>query len=186
MFRAIPTIVAAILSLHPGVGRKRAVSYAKVMQSEAVKRHFDPFTYITLASHESKLNERAEGDCKKDGTACRAIGLGQIWAMHVGACRSDPEPNGNPGKACLQVRQSLRNGEYNIRVMARALSIHRKRCQKETGQALLWQTLGSYGGIGCSRKAKKHKGVRWIVNRRKQLLRRLSRDRKRARASATR
>jgi len=180
LLRPLAVIVALIGYSAPGLPHVAKVRYARVIQKQAHKRHFDPATYVALVEHESHWRAGTESADGED------IGLGAIRARYVSACRRDPQPVKSPGKACLAVRESLRNGEHNIRVMARTLSSKRKWCKQRTGTAWIWQTIGAYGGLGCRHKARKHKGVMWIVNRRKQLLRRLSRDRKRARASATR
>lgn len=193
MIRPLAVIVAALLHLHPGMPREQAVQYATVMRDEARKRSFDPFTYVALAEEESHWQPGKEGDCDGEGN-CQAIGLGQIHYEHIGACRADPEPVTNPGRECLRVRESLRDGVTNLRLMAAALSKARKLCQTKTGRALLADTLSAYGGrnkaprMYCGRVYRPrlqrwvalplYPGVQKVVQLRKALLRLRARPRR--------
>jgi len=194
MHRAIASIIWALRISMPSMSESTAEQYARTMQAEAVKYGWDPFTYVSLITFESGGNAGALGDCDSSGKNCKAIGLGQIWAMFIGACRDDPNPNDSPGASCLDVRQSLMDGTYNLKVLARQLARQRAWCKAQTGKALLWNTLASQAGINHPRfkdvKCGMRKGKRgWkrihlglltrktlqrVINHRHMLIRKLS------------
>jgi len=182
MLRTITTIVWAILQSQPGMPIHRASSYATTIQSEAKRVSFDSLTFVALIHHESSWRSHLVSADGED------IGLGQIRARFVGACRDDPSPVKAPGKACRAVRASLQNGHYNIKRIAGALATWRKVCRKRTGQALLRHTLMGYGGLSrpskrqwCGRAYRRNRWrdikapwvVRRIINRRRSLIRKL-------------
>jgi len=144
MIRPLGIIVWALLISHPAMPKATAQRYAVVLQEEASEHGWDPFTYISLITFESRWNAGAEGDCH--GGKCEAIGLGQIWARFIGACRNEPS-----SQACRNVRSSLKDGEHNIRVLAGQLARWRSWCKERTGRALLRDSLAGYGGLSHPR-----------------------------------
>jgi Transglycosylase SLT domain len=140
VFRSLTIIIAAMLLARPGMSRDEAASYATVLQQEAKDHGFDPFTGVALIRRESRWQARAVSPDGED------YGLAQIRARYIGACRSDPDPLHAPSEACQQVKRSLLNGAYNIRVMATLITRNRALCKDKTGTALFGQWLASYEG----------------------------------------
>ena len=132
----VAAIVTMLLSLHPGMGREQAQRYAALL---APLR--DPAMVVTLVEHESRWRPAAESADGED------IGLGQIRARYVGACRHDPDPVHNPRRECLRVRESLRYGEYNLRLTIAVLTRWRKTCRKQTGRSWARDVLSGYAGL---------------------------------------
>lgn len=179
----VAAIVAAILSLRPGMPTAQAERYAAIIDTEGRRHGIQPATTIALIAHESHWRAGAEGDCTAAG--CRAIGLGQIHYEHVGACRHDPDPVHDPGRECLRVRESLRDGEHNLRLTIRLLGRWRTTCQKRVGRADARAVLSGYAGLSrppsrwCGRAYRRgrwvalpvHKGVAEVLALRARLLR---------------
>ena len=176
----VAAIVTMLLSLHPGMGREQAQRYASIIATEGAKHGIQAVTTIALVSHESHWRARAES---RDG---EDIGLGQIRARYVGACRSDPEPVRNPGRECLRVREALRHGEHNLRTTIRVLGRWAKTCQKRTGRGDARTVISGYAGLNkppsqwCGRVYRRgrwvalplHPGVAEVLRLRARLLRR--------------
>jgi len=202
MLRPVHVIVWALRLSMPSMSEGTADRYAATMQAEAVEHGWDPFTYISLITYESGGNASALGDCDSAGKGCRAIGLAQIWAMFIGACRDDPDPNRSPGPSCLAVRSSLMDGSYNLRLLAGQLARQRRWCKSQTGRALLWNSLASQAGINhprfkgakCGMRQERNgkwrriklgrrtaKGLSRVINHRHMLIRKLKQRRKRRR-----
>ena len=176
----LAAIVAMILNLHPSLPRQQAQRYAAIIDTEGRKQGIQAATAIALVSHESHWRARAES---RDG---EDIGLGQVRARYVGACRTDPEPVSNPGRECLRVRESLRDGEHNLRMTIRTLGRWRATCQKRTGRSRAREVLSGYAGLNrppsqwCGRAYRQgrwvalplHPGVAEVMRLRARLLRR--------------
>lgn len=176
----VATIVAMLLSLHPGLPLQQAQRYAAIIDSEGRRQGIQAVTTVALVSHESHWRARAES---RDG---EDIGLGQIRARYVGACRHDPDPVHNPRRECLRVRESLRYGEYNLRLTIAVLTRWRKTCRKQTGRSWARDVLSGYAGLShpskrqwCGRAFRRgrwvalplHKGVADVLRLRARLLR---------------
>ena len=173
-------IVAMILSLHPGMGHEQAQRYASIIATEGAKHGIQTATTVAIVEHESHWRARAES---RDG---EDIGLGQIRARYVGACRSDPEPVSNPGRECLRVRESLRDGEHNLRVTIRTLGKSVETCRKHTGRWDAATVIAEYAGLNkppkqwCGRRFRRgrwvalplHPGVAEVLRLRARLLHR--------------
>lgn len=142
MWRSLKAITLAIqLASSPSMSKSTAASYASVVQTEAKDRSFDPFTLVAIVHSESRWHASAVSKDHED------IGLGQVRARFIGACRSDPDPVKSPGKDCAAVRAALKQGAYNLRVAASLITQNRKFCTKKTGKPALWKYwLASYGG----------------------------------------
>lgn len=186
MLRSVAVIVWAIQTANPSVSNASAKAYATIIQSESRKRNIDPFTIIAIVRNESGWRA---GVVSRDG---EDYGLGQIRARFVGACRTDAN-----SPACAGVKASLLNGSYNLRKVASAITLWRSTCRRLTKrQALFHRWLHGYGGMGnlkrgiiCGqRKTVKgwrdlpiRKALRRIMNYRKQLIRKLTRKRRKRR-----
>lgn len=129
-------IVAMLLSLHPGMPRAQAGRYAALL---APLR--DAAMVVALLEHESRWRPTAESADGED------LGLGQVRARYVGACRTDPDPVANPGRECLRVREALRHGEHNLRVTIAGLTRWRKTCRTRMGRAQARDVLSGYAGL---------------------------------------
>ena len=140
MFRPIAAIVAAILLSRPDLPPEQAERFAVVLQAEAREHRFDPFTGVAIIHHESGWFPSLISESGED------YGLGQIRARYVGACRRDADPVGSPSHACQQVKESLLDGEHNIRTMADLITSNREHCRSKTGTAQFHQWLASYQG----------------------------------------
>ena len=174
-------IVAMLLSLHPSLPRQQAQRYAAIIDSEGQKQGIQAATAIALVEHESYWRARAESADSED------IGLGQIRARYVGACRTDPEPVSNPGRECLRVRESLRDGEHNLRMTIRTLGRWARTCRAKTGRWDARAVISGYAGLNrpsrqqwCGRVYRRgrwvalplHPGVAEVLRLRARLLRR--------------
>jgi len=134
MHRSITVIVAAILLTQPNMSRTTAEGYAKVVQEEASKRHFDPYTVVSMVHFESRWQAGVEsGGC---------VGLGQVCLSNYPFCRQDPT-----GDRCQAKRASLLDGVANLRAVGAAITANRRFCRKKTGRAKFHHWLASYGGF---------------------------------------
>lgn len=141
MLRPIPVIVAAILLSQPRMDPARARSYARTLQQEAVEHRFDPFTGVAIVHYESRWRA---GAISRDG---EDLGLAQVRARYVGACRKDPSPVRAPGRACRAVRGRLLEPHTSLRHMAAAITHWRRYCRRRTGRpALFARWLSGYQG----------------------------------------
>lgn len=217
--RSVATIAWAIAeSAGPRMPLELRKRYARAIKTNAEKHSYDPFTQVSIIAKEASwLASGVSGDYED-------IGFGQIRARYIGACKTDPNPVpipkrnaereivrdennqiiwvARPGPACQAVRRRLKDGVYNIGLMATQITAWRKRCRKETGRpALLYRMLAAYGGLSrpklnrwCGMERRKgkwadrpiHRNVLRIINHRKMLLAKLRARRKRGRASASR
>jgi hypothetical protein len=164
MFRSVPIIIAMLGEV--GVSGARAKTYAPVLQELGKKHHIDPATLIVLVAGESGWRE---GTVNHLG----CVGLGQhcVSALY-GFCRKGTEYD---KVRCDAKISQLKNGVYNLRATAAAISKNRafcndktnKRSKKSRSQWRHW--LPSYGGynspskgIWCGQKRVKTKrGWRW-------------------------
>lgn len=150
MTAAAVVACAVALSAGPAIDGDQARLYAGVLRTEAAEHGFDPLVGAAIIWHESRWHQHA---ISRDG---EDVGLAQIRARFIGACRDDPDP-ADPGRDCLQTRVALQDGEHNIRTMGGLIGVWRKRCLKETGTATVW--LRGYvgqsdpqAGMWCGRR----------------------------------
>ncbi len=170
MFRPLLLIVAAIRLSRPEMPEEEAIKYARVLQTEAAEREFDPFTGVAMIHFESRWQPRAVSPSGED------FGLGQIRARYVGACQKDSDPVHHPSVACKKVKQSLLDPEENIAMVAELITHHRKVCKKKTGSARFAQWLASYQGRNYpkqNRWCQPGKKTWQVIEYRKHLIRKL-------------
>ena len=173
MLRSVLFIKTAILISNPTVSSGLATTYAKVLQEQAVKRHFDPITVVAIVENESKWHSRLVG-----GLNGQCVGLGQ-HCLHVHKYCRDTDYK---GAQCQARKAHLLNGPNNLVATAVAITAWRKYCSRLTKRsALFHRWLYGYQGhtmndrsIQCGmRKTKKG----WRDVRRPGLVRRVMRRR---------
>ena len=135
----------AILQTRPSMPAAQLASYARAVVKHADRVSYDPLLAVAIAHHESGWRPSA---VSRDG---EDIGLGQIRARFVGACRKDPLPVKAPGKACRAVRARLKVGAYNIKLIFAYLKAWRKLCRAKTGSGKVRRVLMGYGGLSRPR-----------------------------------
>jgi hypothetical protein len=140
MVRSLELVVTAILLCRPDLPQDTAEQYATWINEQAVVHDFDPLTAVTLIQHESGFDPKAVSPSGED------LGLGQIRARYIGACRKDRNPVKAPSPECRQERQRLLDPHQNIAEMARLIRQNRAICQAKTGSASLPRWLASYQG----------------------------------------
>jgi len=181
MWRTIAAIVWAIQNVSPTVSTPRATSYAKAIQTQAHKRHIDPFTIVSIIHHESRFRASAISPDGED------YGLGQVRARYLRQCRKDKDPLRKPSPACNAAKNRLLIGAINIRYVAQAIGSWRATCRRLTNRpALFHRWLHGYGGMGnlkrgiiCGQKKKrgkwtdlpKRRQVRTIIRLQRRLAR---------------
>lgn len=141
MVRSIVAIAWAILMCRPGLTTTQAISYASVIKASADAHSYDAFGQVALVYYESSWRTHVTGD------GGRAIGLGQIWYQHVGACKIDPQPFRDPGPRCWAVRNSLFNGSRNLQVLGSLMGTWQRRCEAETGRGRLRDIVSGHAGL---------------------------------------
>ncbi|MBU0572050.1 MAG: transglycosylase SLT domain-containing protein [Candidatus Omnitrophica bacterium] len=153
MIRSVAVLAWAIGLSQPGMPHETKARYARIVQQECKRADCDPFTLVALVHHESRWRPGAVGD------GGRAIGLGQIHYQYYGACRTDPDPIGNPGRDCLRTRQALFDPEYNLRQTMAQIEKWWATCKQKTGRpALMARWISGYGGysrpptVWCNQK----------------------------------
>ncbi len=157
MLRPVWIIAAAIQLSQPGMSAKSARTYATVVQQEAKKRHFDPFSLVAIIHYESTWRSHAVSSNGRD------YGLAQIRVQYVGACRKDKDPVNNPSKACKAVKATFLNPLYNIRYASRRITTSRDFCKKHVGRATYHGWLAAWQGShekGKWCRANKHTTLR--------------------------
>lgn len=187
-----PATVAWAIGVGPGgsaLSRSTRLRYAKALLKVAEDFNFDPFTGVSLIEHESRWRAAAVSASGED------FGLAQIRARYRKGCTDDADPVGAPDEGCRRAQAMLLDPLTNMRAMGGAIRAWRTRCKKETGRAaLLHRWLAGYGGmhrpskgLRCGQRKVKgrwrdqplRKGIKWIVEHRKRLIRKLRRRRRR-------
>lgn len=167
MFRAIPVIVAAMQMLQPKLEEPEAERIALALQKQARAYDFDPLTGVSIIFHESSFRPDAVSPSGED------LGLAQIRARYIGACKDDPDPVKNPSAPCRRVKRMLLQPEENVRVMAELIDRNRKFCKKKRGSALFQYWLASYQGrndVKRKRWCVPGKGTWKVIQTRRRLI----------------
>jgi hypothetical protein len=186
--------VAWAIGAGPGgsaLGKPVRLAYAKALLDVAREHNFDPFTGVAIIEHESRWRA---GAVSRDG---EDYGLAQIRARFRAGCNDDADPVNAPDAACKAAKARLLNPIASMKAMGHAISLWRTLCKSNkrgTGRAaLLHRWLAGYGGmhrpsrgIRCGQRKVRgqwrdlpmRKGVRWIVDHRKSLIRKLKRRRR--------
>src|SRR5580692_12275969 len=94
--------------------------YARVLQEEATRNDFDPFTAVAIIHFESRWRPGAVSPDGED------YGLGQIRARWFGACRDDADPVHDPSPGCRAAKSALLAGETNLRRMSVIIRANRE------------------------------------------------------------
>jgi hypothetical protein len=132
----------------PHLPRATARVWAEVLQREAKKRHFCPYTGIAIVWNETGASCNARLTYK-NGSGFY-VGLGQIDAYNSKACRD----GGLDAPACQARIAALQDGVYNLQRMAAAITANRRMCRARTGQpALFARWLSSYQGFNNHRRS---------------------------------
>lgn len=140
MHRAVALIAAAIQLSQPKMPAHTAKAYAAVVQEEAVKRDFDPFTLVSIVHFESWWTVNAVGRGGRD------LGLAQIRFQYLGACRNDADPVHNPSPECQRIKSALMDPIYNIRYAAGHITKSREFCIEKVGKATYHGWLSAWQG----------------------------------------
>jgi hypothetical protein len=140
VIRALPIIVQAILLSRPTMPLPEARRYAKVLQEEAARNDYDPFTVVAIVHHESRWQPWVVSADGED------YGLGQIRARWFGACRQDADPVHDPSPGCKAAKAALLSGEANLRRISVIIRANRELCKEKTGAADLPRWLAGYEG----------------------------------------
>lgn len=172
MIRSIAAILAALHFAAPNFGPKAGA--AAELQMLGARFHFDPITEVTLIEHESHWDPAALNP------SSGARGLGQALPLQSEACRSDAQ-------RCAEFVARLGDWRFSLRHTASLFATWREFCWKSVGtrQARFW--LSGYGGWDATRGTRcGHRragsrwipaavpaGVRWILARRAELIRRI-------------
>ena len=127
MLRALQLIVSAILLTRPQMPRAEAERYARVIQEEAVRRDFDPFTVVAIVHYESHW---LPGVVSPDG---EDYGLGQIRARFLTGCHEDADPVRAPSPGCRAAKATLFAGDVNLRRVAMLITANRELCKDKVG-----------------------------------------------------
>ncbi len=147
MVRSVILIAAAIQLSQPNMSAKTAKSYATVVQQQAKKRHFDPFSLVAIIHFESWWQPSAVSPGGRD------LGLAQIRYQYLGACRADVDPVNKPSEKCAALKASLLNPTFNIRYASAHITRSREFCRKNTGRATYHGWLSAWQGT--------HKKGKW-------------------------
>jgi hypothetical protein len=187
VIRSVGLIVAAIQYVQPSIGDGVARSYATVIQAEAKRRSFDPFTLVAMTRRESRFHASLIYDKLPREYS---VGLVQINVIHYPACKT-PALIAAPG--CQSRINSLLHGPYNLKIASSLITANRRFCRKKTGKpALFARWLASFQGhnrpgrgVWCNMK--KDKRGRWrdlpvpesarsVIRYRRRLIRALARS----------
>lgn len=146
--RSTGRIERALRYACPGLSKGTARSYARIIQSEAQRRSFDPYTQIAIIWNETG------GSCNAGLTFANDsgfyVGLGQIDANNSRSCRD----GGLDSPACQQRIANLKDGAFNLRRTAHHITENRKFCRSKTGEpALFARWLSSYQGFNNHAKS---------------------------------
>lgn len=140
MIRSVVLIAAAIQLSQPKMPAHTALTYATVVQQEAKKRNFDPFTLVAIIHKESWWTPSAISPSGND------LGLAQIRFRFLGPCRNDPDPVHDPSPACQALKSSLLDPIYNIRFAAQHITGSREFCAKKVGRVTEHGWLAAWQG----------------------------------------
>jgi hypothetical protein len=131
----------------PHLSQAQASAWSKVLQREAERRSFCPYTVVSIVRHETggTCNERLVYDKRPREYS---VGLGQVNVVHHRDCRA----GGIESPGCQAYIGMLMNGAANLRVVAGLITANRKFCRSKTGKpALFARWLSSYQGYNNSR-----------------------------------
>ena len=159
-----------MLLSRPGMPVKEATRYARVLQEEAAKHDFDPFTVVAIVHHETRWHP---GLVSPDG---EDYGLGQVRARFMSGCRGDEDPVHHPSAACRAAKAWLLVGENNLRRVAAIITANRDLCREKTGAATLPRWLAGYEGYNSPSRDRwcKPGAITWeVVDYRKELIAKL-------------
>ncbi len=167
MIRALPIIVQAILLSRPSMPLPEARRYAKVLQEEAARYDYDPFTVVAIVHHESRW---LPGAVSADG---EDYGLGQIRARWFGDCRKDADPVHDPSPGCRAAKSALLSGEANLRRISVIIRANRELCKEKTDNDNLPHWLAGYQGLNSPSRDRwcAPSAITWeVVDYRKKLV----------------
>jgi hypothetical protein len=165
MVREVWLIAAAIQLSQPSMPAETAKTYATVVQQEAKKRHFDPFSLVAIIHYESWWQPHAVSPGGQD------LGLAQIRYQYLGACRADADPVHKPSKKCAALKASLLNPVFNIRYASAHITRSREFCRRKVGRATYHGWLSAWQGTHRKGKwCRKNKHTTLRINYRGKLV----------------
>lgn len=142
MIRAAAILIAAMHMSRPQMPKAEAERYAKALNEAALKHKFDPLLAVAIVHFETQWYPTLISPDGED------VGLGQVRARYVGACRDDADPVNAPSEACLEVKESLRDGVINIGRMGTVIGANIDFCKKHTKSDAPERWLAGYQGYG--------------------------------------
>ena len=129
-------IMAAIHLSQPSMEQLKLQQYALTVREEGASRAIDPLTIVSLVHNESRWISTVVGG--RDGLC---VGLGQHCLFDYSYCRANYQ-----SAECLEKKQKLLDGVYNLKETALRITEWRKFCKEKTGHAALYQWLAAYQG----------------------------------------
>lgn len=140
--RSEAQVVAAIRDVVK-VPKPLARSYAQTIIREARRRHFDPFTLVSMARYESHWNPRIVNA----NDPRYSVGLVQVGAVQ-GPDSKCPSKALIESPGCQARIALLMDGNYNLTRAAMGITIRRKWCRDRTGlPAKFHRWLSSFQGM---------------------------------------
>lgn len=180
--RSVADVAFAIGVSRPGLPLETRKRWAQGLIEVAKAQNFDPLSGWAIIHHESRWRPGAVSPDGED------YGLAQIRARYLSACRSSTS-----SEACKAAKASLLDPLTNIRRMGAIIDSWRTTCRKITGKAEMRHWLAGYGGYGrlekgkiCGQQKTKDgrwrdtpipKGVRDIMQLRRDMIRRIAKRR---------
>lgn len=172
MVREAWLIAAAIQLSQPNMPAEQAMRYATVVQEEAKKRDFDPFSLVAIIHFESWWTANAVGRGGHD------LGLAQIRYQYLGACRNDADPVTNPSPKCKALKVALLDPIFNIRYASAHITRSRAFCREKVGKVTYHGWLAAWQGSHKRGKwCRKNKHTTLRVNYRNKLVKLASQGR---------
>ena len=142
MLRSIAFIVPGIRLSNPALSEETATAHARVIREEAVEHKYDPITQVSIVSHESAWNPRADNG--------NDFGLCQINVVNLSNCRN----GGRQTMACKVQIERMKIPAVNLRTCAGLITITREFCRmyKRSRHAWFAEWLSQFQGLGRGAK----------------------------------
>ena len=141
MLRSIAFIVLGIQLSNPALSEETATAHARVIQEEAIEHDYDPITQVSIITHESGWNPRADNGF--------AFGLCQIEYVNLSNCRDDRKT-----MACKVQIERMKIPAVNLRTCAGLITTTREFCRKYKRSRHAWfaEWLSQFQGRGGGAK----------------------------------
>jgi hypothetical protein len=137
MLRSIAFIALSIRLSNPAISEPTAEAHARVIREEAAEHKFDPITQVSIISHESAWNPRADNG--------NDFGLCQINIVNLNRCRED-----RSSTACKVQIERMKNPAVNLRTCAALITTTREFCRRYKRSRHAWfaEWLSQFQGLG--------------------------------------